>query len=62
LEKEGWLEKLRELCDRAGGRNKLAKLLGVSRPYLGRVLREEKPMTARMIERLTRPLPGCLDH
>jgi plasmid maintenance system antidote protein VapI len=35
-----------------GGRNKLAELLGVSGPYLGRVLGGKKPMTAEMIERL----------
>jgi len=51
-EKERWLEKLRELCAQAGGRNNLAKLLGVSGPYLGRVLRAEKPMTVEMVERL----------
>ena len=35
-----------------GGRNKLAAALGVSGPYLGRVLGGKKPMTAEMIERL----------
>ena len=35
-----------------GGRNKLAAALGVSGPYLGRVLGEKKPMTAELIERL----------
>jgi plasmid maintenance system antidote protein VapI len=34
------------------GRNKLATLLGVTGPYLGRVLSGEKPMTAEMIGRL----------
>jgi transcriptional regulator with XRE-family HTH domain len=52
VEKEGWLEKLRELSAQVGGRNRLAKLLGVSGPYLGRVLRAEKPMTAEMVGRL----------
>ena len=37
------LEELKRLRDRVGGRNKLAELLGVSGPYLGRVLRGEKP-------------------
>ena len=35
-----------------GSQNKLAKVLGVSRPYLGRVLSGEKSVTAKMIERL----------
>ncbi len=42
------LEELRRLRDEFGGRNKLAKLLGVSGPYLGRVLRGEKPMTVEL--------------
>jgi hypothetical protein len=53
-ENQKWLEKLREFRDHVGGRNKLAKLLGVSGPYLGRVLSGEKPMTAEMVERLSR--------
>jgi transcriptional regulator with XRE-family HTH domain len=48
---ERWLQKLREILALAGSQNKLAKLLGVSRPYLGRVLSGEKPITAGMIER-----------
>jgi transcriptional regulator with XRE-family HTH domain len=47
-----WLQKLREFLALVGSQNKLAKLLGVTRPYLGRVLRGEKPITAGMIERL----------
>ena len=35
-----------------GGRNKLASLLGVSGPYLGRVLGGKKPMTAEVVSRL----------
>ncbi len=46
------LEELRWLRDKVGGRNKLAKLLGVTGPYLGRVLRGEKPMTEELAERL----------
>ena len=46
------LENLRRLRDKVGGRNKLAKLLGVTGPYLGRVLRGEKPMTEKLTERL----------
>lgn len=45
------LKELRRLRDKLG-RNKLAKLLGVSGPYLGRVLSGEKPMTEEVIERL----------
>jgi hypothetical protein len=33
-------------------RNKLAKLLGVTGPYLGRVLRGEKPMTEELAAKL----------
>jgi len=47
-----WLQKLREFLALARSQNKLAKLLGVSRPYLGRVLSGEKPITANMIERI----------
>jgi transcriptional regulator with XRE-family HTH domain len=46
------LSELRRLLGRVGGRNKLAKLLGVTGPYLGRVLRGEKPMTEELVERL----------
>jgi transcriptional regulator with XRE-family HTH domain len=48
----GWLQKPREVLTLARSQNKLAKLMGVSRPYLGRVLSEEKPITAAMIERI----------
>jgi len=47
------LANLRRLKDEVGGRNKLARLLGVTGPYAGRVLRGEKPMTAELVERLT---------
>ena len=46
------LRDLRRLKDKVGGRNKLAKLLGVTGPYIGRVLSGEKPMTEEIIERL----------
>ena len=46
------LKDLRRLRDSVGGRNKLAKLLGVSAPYLGRVLRGEKPMTEELVEKV----------
>jgi hypothetical protein len=49
---ERWLQKLREFLSLVGSQNKLAKMLGVSRPYLGRVLSGEKPITVKMIERL----------
>jgi len=50
--KEKALTELRRLREKVGGRNKLAKLLGVTGPYLGRVLRGEKPMTEELIKRL----------
>jgi transcriptional regulator with XRE-family HTH domain len=46
------LGELRRLRDKVGGRNKLAKLLGVTGPYIGRVLSGEKPMTEELVERL----------
>ncbi len=52
-EREDWRQFAVRLRDEVGGRNRLAKLLGVSAPYLGRVLRGEKPMTPEMVERLT---------
>jgi hypothetical protein len=45
------LGELRRLRDKLG-RNKLAKLVGVSGPYLGRVLSGEKPMTEELAERI----------
>jgi transcriptional regulator with XRE-family HTH domain len=47
-----WLQKLREFLNLVGSQNKLGKMLGVTRPYLGRVLKGKKPMTAGMIERI----------
>jgi plasmid maintenance system antidote protein VapI len=46
------LKDLRRLKDKVGGRNKLATLLGVTGPYIGRVLSAEKPMTEELIKRL----------
>ena len=43
---------LRQLKERVGGRNKLAKGLGVTGPYIGRVLSGEKPMTEELTEKL----------
>ena len=48
------LGELRRLKEKVGGRNKLAKLLGVTGPYIGRVLGGEKPMTEELVERLKR--------
>jgi transcriptional regulator with XRE-family HTH domain len=45
------LENLRNLRDKVGGRNKLAKLLGVSAPYLGRVLRGKKLATEQLVQK-----------
>jgi DNA-binding transcriptional regulator YdaS (Cro superfamily) len=52
VENAKWLQKAQELLGLVGSRNKLAKLLGVNPPYLGRVLSGKKPMTAGMIERI----------
>ena len=46
------LKDLRRLKEKVGGRNKLAKVLGVTGPYIGRVLKREKPMTEELAERL----------
>jgi hypothetical protein len=46
------LKDLRWLKDRVGGRNKLAELLGVTGPYVGRVLSGEKPTTEDLAEKL----------
>jgi len=51
-DRERWRRIGIELMARVGGRNKLAAELCVSAPYLGRVLKGEKPMTDEMIERL----------
>jgi hypothetical protein len=48
------LKDLRRLKEKVGGRNKLADLLKVSRPYLGRVLKGDKPMTGELVEALHR--------
>jgi hypothetical protein len=48
-----WLAYALLLRDEVGGRNKLAQLLGISAPYLGRVFTGEKPMTTAIIERLS---------
>ena len=47
------LEDLWRLKDEVGGRNKLAKLLGATGPYIGRVLSGEKPMTEGIISKLS---------
>jgi hypothetical protein len=46
-----WVGCSRRLIEEVGGRNKLAALLGVSGPYLGRVLSGEKPVTIQVVER-----------
>jgi len=51
-EREEWLRIAGELMIEKGGRNKLASLLGVSGPYLGRVLSGKKPMTTELIDKL----------
>jgi hypothetical protein len=46
------LKDLRKLKDEVGGRNKLAKMLDLTGPYIGRVLKGEKPMTERLIQKI----------
>ena len=46
------LKELRRLREHVGGRNKVAKLLGVTGPYIGRVLSGEKPMTEELAKRI----------
>jgi hypothetical protein len=46
------LRDLRRLKEKVGGRNKLADLLGVSRPYVGRLLKGEKPMSEELAAKL----------
>jgi hypothetical protein len=48
------LRDLRRLKEKVGGRNKLAKLLGTTGPYIGRVLKGEKPMTGALVLALTK--------
>jgi hypothetical protein len=43
------LKDLRRLKEKVGGRNKLAKLLAVTGPYIGRALSGEKPMTEELV-------------
>jgi hypothetical protein len=50
------LKELRRLKEKVGGRNKLARLLEVSGPYVGRVLKGEKPMTEELVEQLIKHL------
>ena len=46
------LGELRLLKEKVGDRNKVAKLLGVTGPYIGRVLAGEKPMTGELAAKL----------
>jgi transcriptional regulator with XRE-family HTH domain len=46
------LKDLRRLRGKVGGRNKLAKLLGVTWPYIWHVLSGEKPMTEELAMRI----------
>ena len=47
------LKDLRRLKEKIGGRNNLANLLGVTGPYIGRVLKAEKPMTEELAQKVT---------
>jgi hypothetical protein len=52
VEKDNWLQRLKELRDQVRGRNKLAVLLGVDPSYVGRLLSGEKAITPRIVEKL----------
>jgi len=54
VESAKWLQQARELLSLVGSQNKLAKLLGVSRSYLGRVLSGEKPIKEELGVRVLR--------
>ncbi|WP_339931301.1 hypothetical protein [uncultured Brevundimonas sp.] len=54
-EQQKWLEIGRRLRDELGSGNKLADLLGVSRPYMHRVLNGRKPLSERLIALLSAP-------
>jgi hypothetical protein len=53
------LKDLRRLKETVGGRNKLAKLLSVTGPYIGRVLSGEKPMTEELAKRIAEYLANA---
>ena len=52
-EQERWRQAGMELMVQVGGRNRLAKMLKLSAPYLGRIIRGEKAMSQGVIARLT---------
>jgi hypothetical protein len=51
-DQQRWLEVAMGLRDKLGSGNKLADLLGVSRPFMHRVLTGRKPVSGTMIARL----------
>jgi hypothetical protein len=51
-ERGHWLEEIRKLVAEAGSIARLAEQLGVSRQYLGRVMRGEKSVTNELVNRL----------
>jgi hypothetical protein len=51
-EQERWRQIGLGLMERVGGRNRLAKILKLSTPYLGRIIRGEKAMTKAVMNRL----------
>ena len=52
------LRDMRRLKTKVGGRNKLAKLLGATGPYIGRVLKGEKPMTEELAQKIAKHFIG----
>jgi hypothetical protein len=59
-EAEHWLGVARELAKELGGRNRLAEALGVTGPYLGRVLRGIKPISSELTQKLQKLTDGRL--
>lgn len=55
-DQQRWLEVAKQRRDELGSGNKLADLLGVSRPYMHRVLNGRKQLTDGMITRLRRDI------
>jgi hypothetical protein len=58
-DQQRWLEVARRLRDELGSGNKLADLLGVSKPYMHRVLTDRKPFTAELVARLGKRGDRC---
>ncbi len=58
-EQERWRLIAVKLIEQVGGRNKLAKMLKINAPYLGRIIRREKPIADNLINRVRELHFGC---